>query len=362
MKKIIISADVLKKALAKLSHAINSKGILPITTSLLCKVESKTLTLIATNTEVTILYKVECEAKEDFEFLLPFDFIQKVVGFNPHCPIEIEAGVKKVKVKTYDDVYEAKLSAKVDEFPTIPQIENKQFIAINDDVLKSLHTAISTAAPLNSNSLSQLTNILLELSIGKITVASTDSAYMVYSQEFESENKEEAQLLLAVKSIIALNSLIDVKLCYNENFTCFISDDVTVINTRTQDKFANFRKVFPADWAANFTINKALLYDAILKTSMATDDLKSATITLCADKVNIQSYDSQFKVNLDVLATYTGTVTEVSIKYDKLQKLLAQIDTTDINLAIYDASKAIIITSEELPGYKAMIMPIAQSK
>jgi DNA polymerase III subunit beta len=360
MKKIIISAEVLKKALEKLSHAVNAKGILPITTFLLCKVEGNTITMVATNTEVTILYKVECESKEDGQFLLPFDFIQKIVAYNPNFPIEIEAGVKKVKVKADNDVYEAKLFAKPDDFPQLPEIDNTNAVLVSDHVLSSLHRATLTVK--NSNALTQLTNVLLELGIGKITVASTDGSYMVYTQEFDIDNQKEAALLISVKSITALHGLTDVQVSHNESFTCFTTKDVTVINTRTQDKFADFRRVFPQDWPENLTINKSVLSEALAKTSMATDDLKSATFTISADKIKIESYDAQFKVNLDVEALYNGTVPIIAVRYDKLQKMLSQIDAVDIQLAIHDHSKAIVLTSKDVLGYKGMVMPIAQSK
>ncbi|RYZ52900.1 MAG: hypothetical protein EOP49_08500 [Sphingobacteriales bacterium] len=73
MKKLIISAELLKPALAKLAHVVQQKSLIPAASSLYCKVTPNQLELIGTNTEITIIIKLVCESQETFDFLLPFE-------------------------------------------------------------------------------------------------------------------------------------------------------------------------------------------------------------------------------------------------------------------------------------------------
>jgi DNA polymerase-3 subunit beta len=80
MKKIIISTDALKPALSKLGQAVNPKSVLPVLLNLYCRVTENQVELIATNLEITIYYRLQCAAKEAFDFLIPFDFLNKIVS------------------------------------------------------------------------------------------------------------------------------------------------------------------------------------------------------------------------------------------------------------------------------------------
>jgi hypothetical protein len=51
----------------------------------------------------------------------------------------------------------------------------------------------------------------MELAPGKITIASTDGSYMVYSKEFPSEQVESADLLINQKAIKVLTGIQIVK-------------------------------------------------------------------------------------------------------------------------------------------------------
>jgi DNA polymerase III subunit beta len=360
MKKIIISSATLKQALQKLNLVIVSRPQLPVLANIYCKVTEGKLELITSNAEITIFYRMECEAQEAFDFLIPFDFLNKIVGLNKHCPLEIESG-KKVKITVGSDIYHIKVSEKLEDFPKLPELPKKKSLEIRNDVLDCMRLALTTTGG-NNPLKAMYSYVLLELSAGKVTVASSDGSYMVYSKEFAFDQQEAEHLLISPKVIKALEGTEVVNVFYHAKALGFESQDMTVVTTRAETKFADFRKVFPPEWPSNLKVQRDVLVDALNKCLLTNDDLHATKLTLAPSELKLSSDDHLLNVKVEIPITYTGTVKEATINSDKLMRLLGQIEHDEISLAIHDPNKAIVLSSEGEEGYQGMIMPIASTK
>lgn len=357
MKKIIVTTPNLKPALAKLSQAIHPKSILPVLTNIYCKVTSEKVELIGSDMEITIFYDCECIAKESFEFLLPFEFIAKIVALYKDAPLEIEVG-KTVKIKCNNDVYEIKPSSKIADYPKLPEVKIENIVTLNNDILNCIITAVATTG----NTRPQFSYVLLELAPDLITVASTDGVQMVFSQEFASESQIKQEILLSQKVIKSLSGVDDLIIWYSDKMIALDCGNFRVINTRGEEKFANFRKIFPLENEYNLSANKYSLIDALNKCSLVNDHFKAATVELSANEIRFIASDDMVNINAPIEAAYTGTVASTAINYEKLLKLLNQVECIDVQFAIQDGKRAIVITSTEIKGYKGLIMPLNLNK
>lgn len=357
MNKIIISSDILKPALDKLGHAVSSKPVLPQLAYMLCKAGDNKIEMTATNTELTISMKLECECPgETFEFLMPFEFLSRIVGMNKHCPLTIECG-KKVKVSGPNDAYEFKIAEKIEDFPKLPSLPSKNSIEITQEVLNTLKVALATIGKIESHP--QFQYVLLELAPGKITIASSDGSMMVFSKEFENEQQLADELLLSQNLIKVLDGLEVSKMSFTQKVIGIESGDITVISTRADFKYGNFRKVFAETHAANLTIVKDSLVEALTKCSLSKDLMHKTDALLGTDTLKLTADDHIVKINVSVPGQYTGEVKGFSFNNEKFLKVLGQIEPMDIEMAIHDEKRAIIITAKDDPGYKGMLMPMA---
>lgn len=357
MKKFEIDTGKLAPALKKIGLAINKNSVLPILGSILIKALPNEVVLISTDLEVTIYYRIDCECKENFEAIVPFDFLNKVVGLNKNCPLTIESG-KSFKVIGPNDVYEFKSPEKVSDFPKLQNAEMGSEFKIDSEVLACLRTALTTTG--NNPSVPQYHPVLLELANGKITVASTDGGFMVFSKEFPIEFLENQQLLLSAKVIKVLEGCETAIILYQDKSIRFTSGDITIINTRSELKFVSFRKVFPPEWPSNISINRNALLEALGKCSISADSLRTTLVDFSTTgEVKLLAEDGMIKINVSVPGTYSGSVLATQVNSDKLIKLLHQVDYPEIDFAIHDKNRAIVLSSKEDAGYLAMIMPIA---
>ena len=133
-----------------------------------------------------------------------------------------------------------------------------------------------------------------------------------------------------------------------------------MINTRSEEKFVNYRSIFPTEWPANLKLNRSTLLEKLNKCSISTDILHTTKLVLDKEnEIRLLADDNVVDMNLVMPASYSGTIKGISINYDKLTKLMSQIDCEEVEFAIHDIKRAIVITTED-PSYKGLMMPMAQ--
>lgn len=358
MKKLTITSDALKPALAKLSQAINIKNSLPALVNVYCKVTPNQLELIGTDTEITICYRLDCEAKESFDFLLPFEFLNKIVALSKGFILNIEAG-KVVKISCNNDVFEVKSNSKLSDFPKLQGFPFDNIFTLGSQILQTLNTALATIGFIKP----AFEFVCLDLAPKKLTVASTDGAYVVYTQELESENDYTQQLLLSAKVIKALNGTTDARASYNDKIIGIDNGVMQIIIVKTEHKFPKYNSLFPTENNTNLSINKYVLIDAFNKCALSTDPFKTTTMNFgLKNSVELSANDDTVNIDLAIEANNQVTGTGIiKVNSEKMLKLLHQIEITDVQFSITDKNKAVVISSQELKGYKALIMPIYQN-
>lgn len=358
MKKLTINSEDLKSSLSKLAHVVSNKHPLPVLQNVLCKVADNHVYFTGTNTEITISISKECSSDENFEFLLPFNFANKIVALHRHAPLDIAAG-KKVKITCGSDVYELKVPEKIEDFPAMPNVDQNISFSLYGIVLQSLNTALATVAGPKTNK-AVLQNVLLSFTPGKTTVASSDGVYSVYCQEVASESDVTEDFLIGQNVIKVLDLEQEINVSFNKNFIAFEMENLSVINTRSQEKFVSFRDVFPADWPANLKVDKKELEAALHKCALTSDQLHAAKIDFTTKgSLKLSADDHLVKINLSIPGDYSGTVENLTLNSEKLINLLSQINDDNIELGIHNATKAIVITCQAQEGYKGLLMPIA---
>jgi DNA polymerase III sliding clamp (beta) subunit (PCNA family) len=354
MKKLIVSTDALKTALSKLKYVVVTKPRLPALLNIYFKVAKNKAALITSNLDITIFYTIDVECTEAFEFVLPFEFLSKVVALNAHCPISIEID-KVVKIVGPDDVYELNVLNQTADYPKIPELPKKQFIQLGAEIISTLQLALDTC---NQNTFSKFSNVLLELSPGKITVASTDNSFHVFIKEFESDQQETEDILISPKVISVIAGVTELKLSYHKKSIGFECGNLTIVNTRSEEKYANYKSVFPPDWPPTVTAERRSIIDALNRCLLCNDPLHTATLKFDAAEVTFTATDDMINVHIKKPCNYTGTVDEISIDSTKLLTLLQQVSFDNISFGIHDRKRAIFLTSVEDTGYKGLFMPL----
>lgn len=359
MKKFIISTDRLKPILNKLAQAISKNSTLPILTNLYCKIGTNEVVFITSDLELTMLYKSEAETTGGkFEMLIPFDFFKKMVGLTKSAPLEIELKGRKGIIHGVNDVYELGTLDKPEDFPILPEMPKQNFISMNGTFIPWLNKALIAVS--SDDTRPAMQKICLDIMDNGMTMVATD-AHILFTRSFEVESKTSEQLLISPKIAKALDGFTTTSIYWKKTHIGFQCDDITIIATRHEDKYPNYKAIIPS-FETNLLVDKDDLERALEKCNLNSDPLKLTILFLKKTKgtLSFESFDLNLnrKIDVDIPGSYTGDVETVSISSGKLLSLLSQVDYDKVRLAIQFKDKAILLTADNDKDYMGLIMPI----
>lgn len=353
-----VHADTLKMVLDKVGLAAGNATALPITSDMLATITLNNGYILGTDLQMQIGYSFEVESSIEAEFLLPFDFINKIVTLSKGMMMTFTINSKNIVIETETDKYQLSNHDKTADFPA-PLLSPTENIETSlPDILPELKRALQTVS---KDSLKpNINNVLLEIRPKAVTVASTDGSYVVFSNTLEAGTTKKVDLLIPTKVIKAMEGLENFTVAWNDKTFSINSAHITIIVVRPAEKFVNYRAIFPEEFTSNTFLNKAEFMSALDKCSLSKDYYKTTILNLKAKAINATDDDNGVKVNVNLTELdYQGTVDEIRFNYDKMMRILHQVPYKDVNLAIHDAKRAIILRSDEAPGYLGLIMPLA---
>lgn len=359
MKKIIVSSDVLKPALKKLGQAVNEKSLLPVLKNIYCKVSAGQLEMITTDRELTISIKCTAETKDEFQFLLPYDFMHKVIGEMKSEPLTIEhPSARKARIVGENDVFELNSLDKLDDYPNVPAIPKKGVFRLNEEFVKQLHRAMLTVS--DNKMMNHLNKVCLDMKSKEAFLVGTD-AHFLFRYRMPIESAEPLQLLLSPKTAKALEGMKDFELSWTAKQVCFKGETTCVWSQRFDDKYPNYEAVIPS-YPANLELDKIQLTDALRKACLSSLGTKQTSLLLKREpgRIHFDVDDTEMsrRINVSIPGEYTGEATAVSINAKKMLTVLEQVDAQKIKLHILKPEKAVVISTDEDENYLGLVMPL----
>lgn len=304
--KLICEGLDLSDAVLKVIKATATRTTNPILEGIKLSAKEDSLTLSATDSEISIEKTIPADVKISGETVVPGKFFADFVKKLSNEQIELTLlsnGTLKIR---YTDSEGALQCMSADEFPVIKSITAPEKIDIKKTDLKALidktifSVAVDDARPV-------LKGCLFEVSGNMLTSVALDGyrLAMVKAPVLASSNKLSA--IIPARSLGEISRLLTIE---NEDDTVsillgennlFIDDGQVKIMTRLlEGEFINYRQVIPASSTTTIVVNKSQLEDG----------LERASLLARMDKNNLVKFEIRDKVLTMTSASSIGNVTE----------------------------------------------------
>ena len=128
----------LSDAFLSVSKAISNKVTNPILEGIKITVEDDTLTLSATDSDLSIERKIKANIKTEGEAVVPGKFITEFIKKLTNEMIELELNDKNQMLIRYDDSHSIIQCYNVLEYPSFKKLESCEYFAISKKDLKTI--------------------------------------------------------------------------------------------------------------------------------------------------------------------------------------------------------------------------------
>ncbi len=302
--KLICEGLDLSDAVLKVIRATAVRTTNPILEGIKLHASEDSLTLSATDLEISIEKTIPADVKVAGDVVAPGKFFADFVKKLSNEQIELSLTKENtIKIK-YTDSEGFLQCLSVEEFPIIRELSASDKITLKSSDLKKLidktifSVAVDDARPI-------LKGCLFEYENGTLTAVALDGYRLAMVKTSASCTASKMSFIVPARCLGEISKLVeanddDIELSLDQNHMSIVSGSVKIITRLLEGEFINYKQVIPASSTTTILVSKAQLEDG----------LDRASLLARMDKNNLVKFDIRDKILTLTSASNIGNVTE----------------------------------------------------
>lgn len=361
MKKLIVTSSALKTAMKTAMKVVNKKSVLVVLEYFKCQVTIKdgraTLTLTATDLENYCSVTINCEAKEEFTFLIHSEQLKLIEKLDEQ-PITISVDDKLFTAQLSTDEETVSVTGDdFNDFPCIPNSERKHIGNFTSELVSEIKTSLNFVS--SDGLRPAMTGINFKVDNGKVELCATDahllrttSVNCELSNDSEGEsfilNAAFCKLISAVKNVEAIQ--IEVMKKDSATFTVLNYFQeymrVEIVSRNIDARYCDYKSVIPSKHLTAVALDKTQLSKRIDKAILYANRTTMQGIFSINGKVILTTKDvdfaKEYKTDFTHL-TKQGEDIDISFNLSLLQKVLKHVIGQTVNFTFNNPNQAAVI-------------------
>lgn len=345
------------------------RGIQPVLANILFEADSNTLTLSATDLDISIKTNTMAAVKTDGKITLPAKKIFEIVSKLPDKPIEfsLNTDTNVVTVSCGFSKFEV-IGISAEEFPSIIKEDEKLKDSIEIDMdpfVKSIkHTVYSTASYENRNIIS---GVFCKISDENIEMAATDGNRLtrIIDQIKNKENKS-AKIVIPAKTLqefLRVSSLVreeKVQLLVESAKLIIKTKSFFIISRLLEGEYPPYNQLIPQTTGKVALVNREELINSLERVSCMVNERTSIVkFTLNNDKLKLTAETPDSGASEDLIdAKYKGEELVIAFNYKYILESIKIMESKDVQMGLGGSLSATIFRPDSKEDYLCLIMPI----
>jgi DNA polymerase-3 subunit beta len=362
--KLSLTQENLSKALGSVGRIVSTRATLPVLSNVLLSTDGSRLRLSATNLEIGINYWIGSSIEKEGSVTVPARLLADFVASLPSGNIKLESNGATLSIKAPN--YESKINGiPADDFPTIPEIDNKPVLVVNSVQLKEALAQVVIAASVDE-ARPVLAGVLLYTDDEHLYVVATDSYRLAEKKLPLPDNTGEFKVIIPVRTMQELLKLIsdvneDVELYVDESQAMFRLGDVEIISRIVEGQFPPYQQIIPTEAKTSFDINTAEFSRLVKVASLfARESAGSIRMEIREEgEVALVSSDSEIGGNKSSAnCEVSGADGEISLNARYMQDALSVIKSKEVRFSMNDKLSACVLAPVDDDSYLHIVMPL----
>ncbi len=363
--KLECNGNDLSDAVARVIKAVSARSTNAILEGIKLTAESGTLTLTATDLELSIEHMIRADVIESGECVVPGklfgDFVKKLTSQN----IVLSSSGERLKIN-YERSEGEFGCYPAEQFPAVNKIEDTQHFEMKNAAFKDLVNKVAFSV-CTDDAHPTLKGVLLEISDEDIVAVALDGYRLAKCVKPISSTTASTSIVIPVRAIMEISKLVpddDETIQFNlhKNFL-MVRLDATTITTRLIDgEFVNYRQIVPQHFDTQVFIPKALFEDAIDRAVlMARSEKNNYLVRFDISQTNmtVRSHSDVGNVEENLPVRTEGADISISFNARYFTEFLHYMNCETIVLHLTNATSACIVAPVGgLDEYIYLVLPV----
>lgn len=352
---ILKAINIVSKAASKLQKTVLE--------CIMFECEEGTVTLKATDIDLSIKTQINAEIAEKGSILVPAKYLFEIINKFPDNEINFKSeDGSKVEISC--------LNSRIclscmdsDEFPAFPFIEKNSTVKITEKELRSMiNDTIFAAAQTFERPI--LTGEMIKVSNGEIEVVALDGYRMAIRKQ-EVISDMEISMVVPGRTMreiakIASDSEETVKIAVAGNMALFEMENTEVYTRLLEGEYIKYRNLIPAESTLNVIVEKEMLRESIERAMILAREGNNNLVIMSFDdgvlNITSESEIGNIRENIPVMQTGENITIGFNAKY--ILDLLKSIDDSEIKMLFNTQVTPCLVTAHNKSGYEYLILPV----
>lgn len=361
--KVICDGLELSDAVLKVSKALSVKAANPVLEGIKITAKADTLTLLATDMELTIEKTIKADVLMEGETVVVgkyfVDFVKKLENEQVELSRLYDGGLQ---IKYSDSESELQVFPP-ENFPKIEKHENSEYFILSQSDLKSIVERTCFACS-SDDSRPILKGCLFEIENNVLTSVALDGFRMaVVKKEVEASGNMKA--VIPARTLTEITRLLDgdekqVKVNIQNN-TLYIELENTVLVSRLiEGDFVKYNHILPTSFENNVVVNRQALMTSIERAAIVArnDRYNVVKLDIKEEGMNIYAKSEVGTVNENITVNLTGKDIVIAFNGKYILEYLKIISEEFITLSLNTAIDPCVITSLGNDGFLYLVLPV----
>ena len=362
--KFSINQSELQNALAVVLKGIATRSTLPILSGIYLDAKNDSLTLQATDLELSIQYTAPALVEGEGRAVVPGKLFSEIVKNLPDAAVHVEADEESALVTCDASSFSLK-ALNYEDFPGFPHVDVKQRISIPFAQFSSMVRRVARVVS-KDESRAVLTGVLVTLEEGRLRMVATDSYRMALTDaDLPDAPADEFQAVISGSFLSEIASLslpeATLSLALAENQIVVTCEDTVFINRRIEGNFPNYKQLLPEGFVTRAKVDVDRLVSAVKRASLLGSaeapvrfDLNTASQTMQLSAATQDVGSAQETIGCEI----EGEDVEIAFNYSFVLAGLSAVSTKKVYLEVRSPMDPGILRAEESEDYLYLVMPV----
>ena len=351
----------LAAALGVVSRAVSTRGAVQVLGGVHLQAESGTLTLAATDMELSLRAKVEGEVAGEGAVVAPGRLLTDLVRLLPADTVTLAFEEGEAVLVVTSGSHSSRLNVySAEDFPRLPPVE----VPLHTIAAKALLGTIDKVARAASRDESRpvLTGILVRFDGDTLTMAATDSYRLAVKETKLEESGPSLEAIIPARALQELSRLAagadTVQLGVHENHVVFHAGDAWLTSRRIDGQFPSYEQLLPETFEAEIAVRREDLLEVVRRASVLAQRNAPLRLRFAEGELAIaaQSQDvGEARESLPI--EYAGERLEIGFNPEFLRDGLEAIAAESVEVKLINPLRPGLLASPT-ESFSYLIMPI----
>jgi DNA polymerase-3 subunit beta len=371
--KFQINQDHFSNGLQQVLNVVATRSTMPILSNVLIDASEGHVSLTTTNLDIGIRCRIKAEVTEPGTTTLPVRKLATIVRELPQSDVFVELGENnQAKITSGGSLFKI-MGIGPEEFPPLPNFENRKVFELQQSELVSMLKSVSYAQSTDENRYI-LNGVYFNFADEKVTLVATDGRRLgLTALETEISEENAGSLILPAKTVAELERLMGkgdkVKIAFNDRQAAFeiaideagdsgLTDHLYLVSKVVEGNYPNYRQVIPKETEHRVKIERELMLECVHRAALVTSD-KSNSVKLKMSKnlLEISGASSEYGESHESMAiAYDGPEVQVAFNPQFLMEPLKALSKDEVFFEFKDELSPGLFKT--LDNFICVIMPL----